>query len=883
MEDNIKDKLERLDGVASVELRGGGEREVLIRTEKPYLDLYGVTQDKIVQAVRAENINISGGFIEEGFQELSLRTMGEYGSLEEIENTIVTFKGETPIYIKDIANVFYEQKETRGCSRTNGRPSILMMINKQSGANTVEVVDAVKEEVPELNKFLPEGTEFALVMDQSRQVKSSIGSASRSGIVGGLLAIFVIFIFLRNWRPTVAIAFAIPLSIIATFIPLYATGYTLNLMTLGGLALGVGMLVDNAVVVIENIFRHLGKTGKRQKSAILGAREVGNAIIAATLTTVAVFVPMALGTGIAGQLSRGLSLTIIFALTSSLFVSLTIVPMIASKIFTKPRNKNELEDISAESKLMRIQGIYKKMLAWSLKNRFKTLGATIVLLIGVIVLTPFIGTEFMPTVERSLMLLQIKMPIGTSLNETDNTVKKIETVMLNKVGNNIISATSFVGQSDETAQGGSFGLGGGGVNEAIMLIRLKDKGDRELSTSQIEEIIRKNTPPIRGLEVVALDMAGVMTGGSNSPIEIKIFGSDLEKLQDISDDISEKISDVEGLRNIDTSLSEGKPELVMDINKEKASHLGLTVGQIGSAVKNYMRGTVATQFRQEGEETDIRVRLGEEYRDSLDHIQNLNITSSLGQQIALDQVVTISRTEGPTKIERENQIRTASVTANVLDRDVGSVAEEIQERLENKQLPAGYSIEYGGSYKQMKETFSTLGLALLLAILLVYMVMASQFESLVHPFIVMFELPLAFIGVGLALFLTGQSLSLPSFIGVIMLSGIVVNNAIVLIDYVNQLRAKGLSEFDALLEGGVVRLRPILITTITTILGMLPLALARSEGSEMMRPMAIAVIGGLLVSSILTLVVIPVIYSLVEKFSRRAYNRVGRIINGGEQ
>ena len=878
LEDNVKDKIERLDGVATMEIRGGQKREILIKLNKQLLESYNLTQSQIVKVLRGENINLSGGFIEQGLLELPVRTVGEFKNLEEIKNTVLIVRNDTPIYLHDVADVIDTHKEIRGYSRTNKKDSLLLMISKQSGANTTQVAKSIKKELPKLKEFLPKDTEFSLVMDQSRQIETSTRSVTQSGLIGGLLAIIVIYIFLRNWRPTLAIALAIPLSLIATFIPLYAVGYTLNLMTLGGLALGIGMLVDNAVVVIENIYRHLEKTGKRQKAAITGTNEIALAITAATLTTIAVFLPMSLGTGIAGQLSRGLSLTIIFALVASLFVALTLVPMIASKIFKKREKASDYRKASGENRFLKLQNIYKKFLIWSLKNRFKTILVTVSLFIFTVAAIPFIGTEFMPESDQSIMILQVAMPVGTSLKQTDNATRLIEKIITEKVGESIVSATSFVGQSDDMAEGASMGMGGG-INEAMVLIRLKDKKERKLSSTEIIEIVRQNKPSIRGLKLSSMDMAGAMMGGANTPIEIKVFGKDLEILQEISDNVANEIKDIEGVRDIDTTLSQGKPELSITIDREKASHLGLTIGQIGSLVKNAMQGSIATQLRQGGEETDIRVRYDKTDRDSIKKIENLTITSPLGSQISLKQVANISYDQGPIKINRENQLRVASVTSNILDRDVGSVVGDIKDKLEKFDMPSGYFIEYGGSYKQMQDTFGTLALALALGILLVYMVMASQFESLIHPFIVMFELPLAFIGIGLALFITGESLSLPSFMGVIMLAGIVVNNAIVLIDYVNQLRKKGMSEFDALVEGGTTRLRPILITSITTILGMLPMALARQEGSEMMRPMAIAVIGGLLIATLLTLVVIPVIYSLVEKFSKRVYVKFEKAID----
>ncbi len=879
LEDNVQDKIQRLDGVATMEIRGGQKREILIILNKYLLESYDLTQSQIVQVLHGENVNLSGGFIEQGLLELPIRTVGEFKNLEEIKNIVLSVRNNTPIYLYDVAEVIDTHKEVRSHSRTNKKDSLFVMINKQSGANTTKVTNVVKEELLKIKEFLPQDVKFSLVMDQSRQISTATNSVTQSGLLGGLLAIIIIYIFLRNWRPTFAIGLAIPLSIMATFIPLYIAGYTLNLMTLGGLSLGIGMLVDNAVVVIENIYRHLGKTCKRRKAAIVGTNEIAMAIVASTLTTVAVFLPMSLGTGVAGQLSRGLSLTIIFALLSSLFVALTLIPMVASKIFKKQEKASGYKKASGENKFLKIQKHYKKILIWSLKNRFKTIALVVGLLIITVTTIPFIGTEFMPESDQSTLILNITMPVGTSLEQTDKASRLVEDVLFEKAGENIISATSIIGQGDDMEEATSMGMGGG-INEAMILIELKDKGERKLSNAQIVEVVRQNKPPIKGLEFSSTDMSGLMMGGANTPIEIKIFGKDLKVLQEVSKKIAGEIKSIEGVRDIDTTLDQGKPELSIKIDREKASYLGLTVGQIGLLVKNSMQGSIATQFRQGGEETDIRVRYDEKYRDSLEKIENLTIVSPFGSQIPLKQIATISYSKGPVKINREDQLRVVAVTANVLDRDVGSVIKDIKDKLNNFDMPSGYFIEYGGSYKQMQDTFGTLGWALALGVLLVYMVMASQFESLIHPFIVMFEIPLAFIGVGFALFITGQTLSLPSFMGIIMLAGIVVNNAIVLIDYVNQLRKNGMSKFDALVEGGTTRLRPILITSLTTILGMLPMAVSMQEGSEMMRPMAIAVIGGLLVATVLTLVVIPVIYSIIEGASQKV---IAKISNKDEQ
>jgi len=484
----------------------------------------------------------------------------------------------------------------------------------------------------------------------------------------------------------------------------------------------------------------------------------------------------------------------------------------------------------------------------------------------------------MPTSDQSMMIVQVKMPVGTSLKETNMAVSLLEEKIVGL--DSLISATTFVGLSEGTSQGVALGFGGGGVNEAQIMMRLKDKKDRQMSSVQIQEYIRKNTPKIKGMEVSFMDMSAIMMGGGNAPVVINVFGKDLTKLKEITDGIAQKIATIEGVRDVDTTLSQSKPELVIKIDREKASHLGLTIGQIGSTVRSSMQGVVATQLRQGGEETDIRVRYDEVYRDNLERVKNLTIVLPTGMMIPLKQVAFIDKAEGPVKIDRDDRSRVVAVTANVLDRDVGSVIGDIKEELKNEQFPAGYFIKYAGSYEQMQDTFKTLGLALLLAILLVYMIMASQFESLVDPFVVMFELPLAFIGVSIALLITRQNLSLPSIMGVIMLSGIVVNNAIVLIDYVNQLRKRGIEKHEALIQAGLTRLRPILITSATTVLAMIPMALAKGEGSEMMRPMAIAVIGGLTMATILTLIVMPVIYSIVERISYYTEKHVSNIING---
>lgn len=869
IEDNIKDKLERLNGVASVVIQGGGEREIQVVVEKTKLEFYELNQGQVISVLEAENLNNSGGFIEQGLEEISVRTVGEYKSLDDIENIILTFKNGVPIYLRDIADVSWSEKERRGYVRTNQNDSVILSVNKQSGANTVEVVQAIEKELPQIKQYLPKNANFFLVMDQSSMINASLDSTKQSGIIGAFLAIAVVYIFLRNWRPTLVIAVGIPLAVIATFIPIYVAGYSLNVMTLGGLALGIGMLVDNAVVVIENIFRHLDKSGKRKKAAILGTTQVMGAIIASTITTIAVFLPMSLTTGIAGQLARGLSLTVIFSLVCSLIVAITAVPMIASKVFRDRTQRGLKKDESSElTFLTKIKKIYKKTLVWSLQNRVKSIVFTFILLLITVGLYPFIGAEFMNEMEQGVAIFQASMPVGTSLKETREVSKELEAMIENKIGDQITSVTAVIGENENLAESGGLG---GSANDIIFIIHFKDKKDRTIPEKEAVELVRVNKPPVRGLEFSVYDMATSMMGGGSNPVEIKVLGNNLEKIKEASRKIEHRIKVIEGIRDVEMDYDEGKPELQINIDRQKAAYLGLNVAQIGQEIANSMQGVIASEFRQNGEETNIRVRLSENYRDDLEALKDLTIISSNGNAIALKQVASISRENGPSEINREDQLRVITVTANILDRDIKSIMSDIQVEIENESIPDGVYIEYGGSYEQMTETFSSLALALILAIVLVYMVMAAQFESFLYPLIVMFEVPLAFIGVGWSLFISGQSLSLPAFLGIIMLAGIVVNNAIVLVDYVNQLRERGKNINVALIEAGTNRLRPILITSITTLLGLVPMAFSNVEGSEMMKPMAIVVIGGLLVSTVLTLVIIPVMYSLADQFSKKEY------------
>jgi len=882
IDDMVADRLERLDGVASAEVYASERREILVSVDRAALQARNLSINQVINALRAENLNLPAGYLTQGYREFILRSIGEYRSLEEIGNTIVGATREgRPIYLRDIATVRDTYKDLRSISRIQRRSGIILWITKRSGANTVITCDQVKKELKAIKPYLPPGIRFHIAFDQSYLIKRVVQRTAGNAIMGGILAIILIFFFLRNWRPTLTITLAIPLSIIATFIAFRAAGYTFNLLTLGGLALGVGMLVDNAVVVIENTFRHLEAGKDRKEAAKIGASEVGMAITASTLTTIAVFFPMIFVGGLPGKLSRGLALAVAFSLFASLFVALTIVPMLASVFFKAPPRSSESESSRSRRIFDRMRNFYKRILWKALERRLIVLLVVGLLFLLSLALIPIIGTEFMPQMDQNLLIMKVKMPVGTSLEETDRIVRQLEESILKEKYVQTVVATT--GVNEEEPQNVAGGMGAAGPHEGSVMIRLVSRTRRDKRSPEILEDIRARLPKIKGAKFEALDMGSyMMTGGITYPIEIKVFGKDLRVLKSLAQQIAQNIQDVEGLRDLDISLSEGKPEWQIRINREEASRMGLPVAVVASAIQSSTLGKVATRFRSGGDEVDIRVRLREKDCQTIEDIAKIPIVTPLGKTIYLRQIADIVPGVGPIQIMRENQTRKVSVVANTAGRALGDIIRDIRKRIDplKRYLPPGYFIEIGGQYEQMKEMIKWVIYAFALAILMVYMIMAAEFESFTHPFAIMFTIPLAIIGVFFSLLITGRTISLPALMGFIMLAGIAVNNGIVMVDYINQLRRRGMEVHQAVVEAAATRLRPILITALTTIFAMIPMALSTSEGAEMRSPMAITVIGGLFTTTFLTLFVVPAIYSLVDRISFKAAGKIKQILYG---
>lgn len=863
VENNIVMDFQRIDGVASAQVFAETEREITVSLSLPSLIHYNVSLDQIYAALGMDSINAPAGFIEDNYREYILRTMGEFNDLSDISGVLVGISEQgVPIYLKDIAEVDWGQRDVRSRLRIDGESGLFMMISKSSGANTVNVTREIMGLVSRIEETNPYQIKFHTFFDQSRAISMIISKTTGNILLGGLLAIMLLYFFLGSLRPTIIISLSIPLSIIATFLAIKLAGYTFNLITMIGLGLGIGMLVDNSIVVLENIFRNAEQGKNIHDSSIDGASEVGMAITASTFTTVAVFFPMIMAKGITGKLVRPMALTITFSLICSLFVAITIIPMFSDiflkKLDTKSKKHHKKSDIFG------LKPLYLKGLYHVLHNKGKFITGVFLLFALSLAIIPLIGTEFMPAMDRSMILMKVSLPVGTRLEETDSIVRMLSEKFMSLPG--VLSISEQTGINEEYAQDAANEMSPRGPHEGIVWLLLEEIENRPYSDLEMVAIVEMMMPDLENVNIELIDFGQMMSGGSIYPIDIKVFGRDLNTLRDISLNIVQAIRDVEGLRDVKSGFQEGRPEIQLKINKEIAGSYGLNAYQISNNIQTATMGRVAGTYRERGSEWNIRVILDKGYRDNIENILQIPITTPGGDKVQLATLVDIEERIGPIVINRENQVRVASITANIFERDLGSIVRDIQQIINSDIGPSlneGYDIVFAGQYEDMVDTFFILFGALALSILLVYMVMSSQFEDLLYPFIIMFTIPLAFIGISFTLLLTGRPVNLPVFVGLIMLSGIAVNNGIVLVDYINrQRRIEHIEDFKAVLAASAVRLRPILITALTTAMGMVPMMVSKSEGAEMRSAIALVMVAGLFTTTLLTLYFIPCLYCL---------------------
>ncbi len=864
-EDIVSPKLERIGGVASVSVTGGLEQEVQVNVSEEVLSGYGLTTGTLAQLIASENFNTPLGNISKGPLTLNLRQMGEFGEVSDIQDLTITLPYGGQARLEEIADVRLAEKKLDGMVHRDGERTINISVQKSSDANTVEVARAVRAEIASLQGNL-QGANLEIFQDTATNVENSIGNVVQSAVLGGLLAVVILYLFLRHFKSTLVIGLSIPISIIATFILIYYNGITLNMMTLGGLTLGVGMLVDNSIVVLENIFRYRTEGVEPHEAAIRGANEVRNAIFASTLTTVVVFLPMTFVDGIVSILFRDFSLTVVMSLLASLFIALTLVPMLASKLLTS--NSDSLKTGEKKAGIFKaIEKKYRGLLAYALKHRKTVIITTVVMFAVSMGLIGFVGAEFFPASDMGQISVTVKLPEGSALDKTQAYVERIESSILEVAPNDVKSIMSSTGYGDRL----STITGSTSTNSATINVILNDLKERKTSDKVIADQIRSEVAKISGADIQVSTESSSMSSGT--PIEILIKGDDLGELEVISENLAEQISKVDGTKEVETSMEDGLPEVQLVIDREKANQYGITSSQISSAVKSRVDGITASRIKLNEEEINIVIKSALDEDRPFESLQDTGLMSPLGVTVPLSQVADIIMEEGPSTITRLNQERYVSITSDVFGRELSAVNADVVTVLDAYEMPAGYTYELGGEAQEMQESFVSLMMALGLSVIFVYMIIASQFESLVQPFVIMFSVPLAMSGGLLGLALTGTPLSVPAMIGMIMLAGVVVNNAIVLVDAVNLRRERGESRAEAIMAAGPIRLRPILMTTLTTVLGLMPMALALGEGSESMAPMARFVVGGLLLSTLLTLVFIPVLYTVADdmmvKFAKK--------------
>ncbi|SET32840.1 hydrophobic/amphiphilic exporter-1, HAE1 family [Natronincola peptidivorans] len=856
VEYRIKPRLERLEGIASVGVTGGKQGSIIFEIDPYRLQMQGISQQQMTNLLRGENINLPVGEIIDDEKHLMVRTVGEFQSIEELRNLPVALPTGATVELEDLGEIYFHE-EIQQIAKINGTPSMRITVQKQPTYNTVQITNTIYEEIDKIQKEL-ESIEIETVIDQSLFIRNAIKNVGKTAAFGGLLAILILYFFMKNLRNTLVIAISIPISIIATFTLMYFTGITLNLLSLGGFALGIGMLVDNGIVVLENIYRFREKEYSPINAAIHGAEEVASAVTASTFTTVAVFLPIVFVEGMTGEIFKELALTVTFSLLASLGVSLTLVPMLASKIVKGRQHESNRNFNKTERLLHKLNNNYKNLLRWSLAHKAMVFVITFSIFLGSVVSVLWVGAEYFPEFDEGTFTVNISLPPGSLLAETEAIVNEVENIIKKYQDVEIIFTSIGAGED-------YFGGYGKRSNRASIDVRLKPFNQRESETIQIIDKLRRNLQGIPGAEIAITNLSFAGMGFAGEAVEVQIKGESIELLKEVSQDFISIIESIEGTREVASNFIEGRPQLELFLNRDITSFYGLQTIQIATTVRNLIQGITATRIRMDGEEYDLML-MGEGFlKQGVGNFAQIPIPTIAGGTLPLEQIADFKLSQGPNAIRRSDQMRAITVKAAIIGRDLNSVVKDIEVQLKAYPLPAGYNYQFTGQKEQLEEAYTSLLLAVILAVLLVYMILAAQFQSLLYPFTIMLAVPLAFAGGALGLLARGIPLSVPAIIGAIVLSGIVVNNGIVLIDYINTLKEDKKDVNEAIVIAGATRLRPIMMTTLTTILGLLPLAIGLNEGSEVQVPLATVIIGGLVLSTPLTLIVLPLIYASIDK------------------
>lgn len=878
IKDDIVSPLKKVKGVGSVVYIGQPEREIKVNVDPQKISAYGISVSQISTILKAENITIPGGNIKVGINDFAVKVPGKFERLQQIENiNLINFNGRI-IRLKDVATVKDGYKEKDEFARSKEGLGVALLIQKQSGVNTLEVANAIRSKMAEIEEKLPKDMEVFEIINTDELIVESIDNLTETLWWALLFVVIVVFAFLREWKSSIIVLLTIPFSLIIAFIVMFIIDYTINIFSLMAIVIAIGMVVDNAIVVLENITRHIEQGSRPKQASIFGSSEMGMAITASTATTLMVFIPMIFVGGVVGLLFKQLAIITSVTMVASLITSLSLTPMISSKLLkglTLERRKKKRTKLYqwSERQFIVLENYYSKTLNWAIHHKVMTITLAIVIFAISIVIGRNMGSDYIPAFDAGDISLVFETEVGTSAEETDRVAQKVMDIFIEEVPEMAPgSLSSITGQTD----GGTLKSVGfaEGKNVCTVIAHLVLPDERERSAIEIGEVLRNKVagiPEISKFHITAGSIISEAITGSVKPIEVEISGNNYEEINQFARKLYAEMMQIEGLTDVQSTIDDGKLEVQIHIDKEKASALALNTTMIALQVRQSIYGAEAGNFTEQGDDYKINIRYAPEQRKKIESINNIMITNLRGDQIPISAVAKIKMGTGPMTIKHKSQQRIVKVMANLLNISLGEAADHVQELINSMDIPDGVEVDLEGQITEQGESFADLYTILIIGVLLVYMVMAAQFESLKDPFIIMFAIPFTIVGIILAFFITGITLSVTTFIGVIMLMGIVVNNGIVLVDYTNLLRKRGLDLTSAILESGRSRMRPVLMTSFTTMLGMLPMALSKGMGREMYSPLGVTIIGGLLVSTVITLILVPTIYSIFHRYEIRSY------------
>ena len=864
LDEKVVNPLNRIDGIGSIGIMGAPKRVVYVDADPRLLDAYNLTIEQIGNTIASENMNLPSGSVKMGQIDYQLRVQGEFNASSRIENLLVGSLAGKPVYIRDVATVRDSIKDITLDEKINSETGLRMFVMKQSGANTVKVAREVRKEVDKLQKSLPPDVQFQLIMDTSDFIKGSINNLSQTLLWAFLFVVLVVLYFLGRWRATFIIVLTIPISLIVSFLYLFITGSSINVISLTSLSIAIGMVVDDAIVVLENITRHVERGATPREAAIYATNEVWLAVIITTLVVVAVFFPLTLVGGMTGVIFNQLGWIVTITVVTSTLAAISLTPMLASRLLKIRPKKEKVKRFSYENTIEKsldwLDNFYEQTLRWALRHKMVTLLISLAIFVGSLFLLKFIHTDFMPESDESRITAAVELQTGTRVEETIKTARYLESVIQEKLPEIELMSVSS-GADDE---GGMFSLfTTAGSNMINFMMRLKPIEERDRSVWDIASVLREEMAALPEIINFNITTSGGGIGGGSSTVDVEIYGYDFDITNKVASEVEARLQNIPGGIDVDVSRKDDKPELQFVLDRDKLAMHGLTTAYVSNILRNRVIGMLASKYKEEGEEYDIRVRLKEEFRNSITDLEELTVVTPAGARVKLKELGQVEEYWSPPNIEHKRRERIVKVSVKPDRIALGELAKRVEVAVQDIEVPQEVLMNIGGTYEDQQESFMDLGLLMIVSLILVFIVMASQFESFSMPFVIMFSIPFAFTGVILALLLTGTTLSLVAALGAVLLIGIVVKNGIVLIDFTNLMRDRGMELYDAIAASGKSRLRPVLMTAATTILGMLPLALSTGEGSELWKPMGITVIGGLIFSTIVTMVIVPVMYGLM--------------------